>query len=88
MTELNFTIVEENQLSFNIEEENITFNLDLNYQVIGGVPWYEGDYEVIPKTIPQTLETNNLRMHDDVFVHEIPYAETSNEYGTTVSIAS
>lgn len=49
---------------------------------------YKGPYEVIPKTIDQTLETKNKLMKDDVTVKEIPYAETSNVYGTTVTIAS
>lgn len=84
---ITFKIVEDEVLSFNIQEEQITFSLDMKY-VVGDVAWYEGEYEVTPKVVSQTLQTNNLRMHDDVLVHEIPYAETSNEYGTTVSIAS
>ena len=49
---------------------------------------YEGPYEVIPKTVDQILATNKKRMTDDVTVTEIPYAEVSNVYGTTVTIAS
>lgn len=51
--------------------------------------WYEGPYEVIPKAWEgQTLETEMKLMRQNVEVEEIPYAETSNVYGTTVTIAS
>lgn len=50
--------------------------------------YYPGPYEVTPAVYEQSLETARLMMRDDVTVHEIPYAETSNIYGTTVSIAS
>ena len=49
---------------------------------------YLGPYLVIPKTVDQTLNTANKLMREDVTVTEIPYAETSNVYGTTVTIAS
>lgn len=49
---------------------------------------YTGDYNVIPKTYDQVLSTNGKNMTDDVTVYEIPYAEVSNTYGTTVTIAS
>ena len=56
----------------------------------GGPPaeYYPGPYEVTPAVYEQSLQTARLMMRDDVTVHEIPYAETSNVYGTTVSIAS
>lgn len=50
---------------------------------------YHGEYDVIPKAWQmQILETKNKVMDDNVRVHEIPYDETSNEYGETVVIAS
>ena len=57
----------------------------------GGEPkrdYYEGPYVVVPQVIEQTLETAEKIMQDDVTVTEIPYAETSNPHGTTVTIAS
>lgn len=39
---------------------------------------YEGAYEVIPKTTPQTLETKDKILRDNVTVFAIPYAEVSN----------
>lgn len=50
--------------------------------------YYPGPYEVTPKTIDQVLKTKEKAMRDDVTVFEIPYAETTNDHGTTVVIAS
>lgn len=47
---------------------------------------YIGQYEVIPKTFEQILETKNLGMTDDVTVKEIPTHEVSNNFGTTIII--
>lgn len=49
---------------------------------------YEGEYVVIPKTTPQVLPTKRKNMREDVTVTEVPYEETANPYGTTVSIVS
>lgn len=56
--------------------------------IFGGTP-YEGLYEVIPTDYEQCLDTSGKVMRDDVTVHKVPYAETSNESGGfTVSILS
>lgn len=53
----------------------------------GGVyPIYQGETEIEPKTIPQTLETKNKSVLSDINVLKIPYFETSNIKGTTVII--
>ena len=50
-------------------------------------PTYKGEYEVIPRADPQTLETADLVMNADVEIAGIPYAEVSNESnGKTVTI--
>lgn len=49
---------------------------------------YTGEYIVTPKVNAQYLDTDNKLMTDDVTVLEIPYSEVSNQYGTTISIAS
>ena len=54
-------------------EENIILNTDGEY--------YEGEYEVIPKTEAQTMETKGLLMSDDVTITAIPYFEVSNIQG-------
>lgn len=54
----------------------------------GELPYYEGDYEVTPKAVDQTLNTRLKSMHDNVHVLEIPYSEVDNPSGgKTVNIA-
>lgn len=74
-------------IDFNIEFEELDFSVGMCYTIITGEK-YIGEYEVIPKTIIQYLYTKDKTMSKDVTVYEIPYQETANEYGTTVSIAS
>lgn len=74
-------------LDFTIDFEEIDFSIGMCYTIISGNK-YIGTYDVIPKTIIQYLYTKDKTMSNDVTIHEIPYLETSNEYGTTVSIAS
>lgn len=54
----------------------------------GGVPpdYYEGEYEVIPKTVEQKLDTKQKTMREDVMVEKIPVHEFSNDSGTTIVI--
>lgn len=69
---------------------NISNNNILKAQIIGSVadyPNYDGEYEIIPKTTSQTLETKNKITREDIKVKEIPYSETPNVYGRTISIA-
>lgn len=49
---------------------------------------YEGPYRVTPAVSGQVLGTKYKTMTDDVTIEGIPYAETSNDSGTTVIIAS
>lgn len=50
------------------------------------IDWYEGPYEVTPTRYEQWLHTRDKTMRADVNVHEIPYYETANPYGTTYVI--
>lgn len=54
-----------------------------------GLETYSGDYEVIPQAFtPQTLETANKVLRQNIVVAAVPYHETSNEQnGLTVHIA-
>lgn len=49
--------------------------------------YYDGPYVVTPASHEQILETKEKFLEENVEVKEIPYFETSNEYGTTVYIA-
>lgn len=72
---------------FTFDEQELDFSIGMCYTIING-DTYMGEYEVVPKTIIQYLYTRDKVMTNNVTVYEIPYAETTNEYGTTVSIAS
>ena len=86
-----FVKFEESQafdICFRDEEEfKICFGEVITVQ--HGYDPYPGPYEVIPKAWEdQILATNGKNMEDDVTVYEVPYDEVSNQYGTTVTIAS
>ncbi|MBQ3321884.1 MAG: hypothetical protein IJH05_03455 [Firmicutes bacterium] len=56
--------------------------------VVSDADAYTGEYTVIPLAWDQQiLHTEGLMMTDNVTVTEVPYFETSNQYGKTVYIA-
>lgn len=87
MSQLSLTFIPAPVVSLSFEESPA---IELTILKGGGssYPVFEGPYVVIPKTEDQVLATNKHVMTDDVTVKEIPYAEVSNVYGTTVTIAS
>lgn len=53
----------------------------------GDLSAYEGSYTITPKVSEQTLETQGMRMADDVVVQAIPYYAVDNAYrGQTIII--
>lgn len=50
-------------------------------------PNYDGEYIITPRVEEQILETKNKITRENIEVKEIPYSETSNEYGYTITIA-
>ena len=50
-------------------------------------PNYDGEYIITPKVEEQILDTKNKITRENIEVKEIPYLETSNEYGYTITIA-
>lgn len=62
------------------EQLNVTFG-EISIKYTGEIEDYDGDYSVVPKVTSQTLLTENKRMESNVFIYEIPYAETTNTYG-------
>lgn len=84
---LSVSDVEEVDLKLAVDD-GVALTLDGIY-VNGHVPAYEGAYEVVPQAFASTtLETEGLRMEQDVTVYEIPYASVSNpEGGLTATIA-
>ena len=49
---------------------------------------YTGSYEATPTAYEQSLPTSGKTMTRNVTIHKVPYYETSNESGITVSILS
>lgn len=47
---------------------------------------YIGDYTITPKIAEQKIETNGLRMIDDITILEIPYYKTTNLSGGYTAI--
>lgn len=45
------------------------------------VDFYEGSYEVIPKTSEQTLETKDKILTENIQICEIPYYDVANTAG-------
>ena len=70
-------------VDFDLETTHAEVGLDVALDIRAvSVEEYDGDYIVIPKAFQeQVLPTNGKAMIDDVTVREIPYYETSNEYG-------
>ncbi len=86
--ELTFELSTEPELTFDLSTDNtMTFDLSIPHDVTTQL--YDGEYEVVPKTYGQTLNTANKKMVDDLTITAIPYFETSNEAdGKTVYIAN
>ena len=47
---------------------------------------YEGSYEITPRTVSQTLPTENKLLIQNLNIKSIPYYETSNETGGTTVV--
>ena len=69
--------------------EHICFEVD-EYapMVITDLPTYEGAVSVVPGIEAQTLETANTAVRSNITIAAIPYSETPNQYGTTVTIGA
>ena len=71
-----------------IVKDKLRMTANVNIERGSSYPTYSGDYNIIPKTQSQTLETKNKLMRDDLSIKEIPYYETSNPYGETIYIGN
>lgn len=50
---------------------------------------YEGDYRVTPKANEEiVLQTKDKLMRENVTVEKVPFFDVSNDFGTTIYIAS
>lgn len=82
--------LEARQIVMELEEEIPEIILEVEDYIggTGGAPpdYYDGEYEVVPKTSPQILRTEHKTMKSDVSVAEIPFHEISNEYGGATAV--
>ena len=81
--------IETVELLVSSDAENIGLEVNFDIRPGGGgaFPYYEGDYEVTPRLVKQSLGTYHTIMLDNVTVHEIPVTRTSNpQNGWTVLI--
>ena len=69
------TLNQSNQLIAILETSSISY------------PNYDGEYIITPRVEEQILETKNKITRENIEIKEIPYHETSNEYGYTITIA-
>ena len=73
-------------LDVEFEESLQTFEVEMVGGSKGKLPYYNGDYVVDPRKVPQTLATQEMSMREDVVINEIYYAETSNLGGGYTAI--
>lgn len=71
---------------FNINDNDCRLELTFDVTAGGRLPYYEGSYEVDPRKVAQTLDTQNKSMRENVVIKEIYYAETSNLGGGYTAI--
>ena len=66
----------------NVPKQDVDVKQDtIVVPVYKDVSLYEGDYEVTPKVIEQTLPTTEKLLSEDVTIKKIPYFEVSNTSG-------
>lgn len=73
--------VEHYPLLVSSDSEAMPMTMDTNIVVGGGMPYYTGEYDVIPTFELQTLPTADKTMANDVTIEAIPVSRTSNPAG-------
>lgn len=77
----------DDDIDYELELQNDSEYYELEYDESSSIlPYYTGDYNVIPRVYEQSLETRQKSMSNDVTIQEIPKAEVSNIYGITITI--
>ena len=67
-------------MSVGVINAQIQMGIGVSYNVVDG-DWYDGDYDVTPHFMEQTLPVRDKLMRENVTVREIPVVSTSNPYG-------
>lgn len=83
--EQSIEIIEQNLQNINIEnapKQDVGVVQDIKtIKIYENAPEYEGEYEVTPKVVPQTLPTAEKVLMKDVEIKQIPIARVSNQSG-------
>ena len=73
-------------IDVDLDTSSQTIEVELEGGGKGILPYYDGVYKVDPRKVEQTLATENKSMRDDVVIHPIFYAETSNVSGGLTAV--
>ncbi len=89
--ELEIILETEEELNVTLETQEKLLDVDLETDTIEIIKTdaesYEGPYNITPLAFQeQEFETKDKILEENIKVKEIPYYETSNQYGDTVYI--
>lgn len=73
-------------IEIHVKPNSLHVDLEVTEYIGGSCPVFEhynGEYEVIPNTKDQEMETRGKIMDENVIVKKIPTYEVSNDSGTT-----
>lgn len=90
--DLEFILESEEELNILINDEeeiDISMENDVIKVISDDVEKYEGIYDITPQAFQnQELYTKDKLLKENITVKEIPFFETSNQYGNTIYIGS
>lgn len=66
---------------FTDTDQQIVFKFGEFYEITVGGDWWDGAYEITPRTTEQVLPVKNKTMRHDLTCNSIPYTEVSNPSG-------
>lgn len=70
-----------------IQQETEEIEISVESGTGGMYPYYDGEYQFVPKTTEMIIPTRQKSMKEDLTIFQIPYSEVSNpEGGSTITI--
>lgn len=80
--------IDTNEKEIDVSQEQYDYLADTKEVIVRDTSheYYQGMYDVTPRTYSQKLETAEKVMSKDVNVKSIPFFEVSNKQGTTICI--
>ncbi len=83
---LDVSIQTENYIDVDVKSGAKVLDFSIEGNKDARLPYYDGEYDVEPRKVEQTLETANKSMSEDVVINPIYYAETTNVGGGYTAI--